>query len=193
MGQRSSSPLTTEPRQLGAAVGQDEAAGEQGNQQRHHHHHFGAEQFGSSTVRQSRRGHTIAGEDGYGHINEDLIFIERGDQSPHRQVPPPGYELKGKIEVQGIDREIRSRSQGHGSTANPLPQPAPISQTTGTTASGGPCPPGWQQVVLSAAPGGPCPPGSTMYGGQAVGAGGVGQVGLGGFGVSTGGFGLGAG
>ena len=42
------------------------------------------------------------------------------------------------------------------------------------------CPPGWQQMILTAAPGGPCPPGATMYHAQVIGAGGMGQAGLGG-------------
>jgi len=112
------------------------------------------------------------GADGYGHINEDLIFIERGDHSPHRQEPPAGYEYKGKIEVQGINREVHSASRGAGS----VPPPVPISQPVTRPTSVGPCPPGWQQMILGA-PGGPCPSGGISYTGQLIGAAGMGQTG----------------
>lgn len=107
------------------------------------------------------------GSDGYGHINEDLIFIERGDHSPHRQEPPPGYEYKGKIEVQGV-KESRSTSHGTGVGVQAAPIAAP--QSIGAAASAGPCPPGWQQMILSPAPGGPCPAGGMPYTGQLLGA-----------------------
>lgn len=171
-GQRSSSALANE------APAQPE--GEQGTQNRTHHH---AEHSSHGKGHQSRQtqGHTRADADGYGHINEDLIFIERGSQSPHRQQAPPGYEYKGKIEVQGIDKEYRSKSRTQATSNASAARPAPLPQINPPTVSAGPCPPGWQQMVLSA-PGGPCPPCGTMYQGQVVGATGVAQTGGMGFG-----------
>jgi hypothetical protein len=203
IGQRSSSVLGNEAPQVHspAPPAEDEAKGEQGTNRRHrhhhrHHHHHGGEHAGLGHTHQSHQGHTTAGADGYGHINDDLIFIERGEHSPHRQEPPSGYEYKGKIEVQSIDREHHSRSQGQNAAVPPLQPSVPIPQPIG------PCPPGWQQMVLSAAPGGPCPPGvpcppgGSLYTGQLVGATGVPQAGLGGiggFGGATGGIGFGGG
>ena len=171
-----------------------DAGNVQGSQHRHHHrhhrHHHHQERsenasFGHAHQSRQTQGHTTAGADGYGHINEDLIFIERGDQSPHRQEPPSGYEYKGKIEVQGVDKEIRSRSRGQEAApqayvAPPQPYAAPA-QSYAQTASCGPCPSGWQQMFLAAGGAGPCPPGGLPYTGQATGvassAGGYGSFG----------------
>jgi len=159
------------------------ASGGQGSQRRHHHrhhrHHHSGEHTSIGQTHSSRQTqhHTTAGADGYGHINDELIFIERGDDSPHRQEPPPGYEYKGKIEVQNIDQEHRSQSLSQGSVVPPLVAPPP---------SVGPCPPGWQQMVLTGGSCGPCPPGGIPYGGQLVGGVGVAQTGIGGFGVGGG-------
>lgn len=157
---------------------------------RHHHHHHdyrqeSIEQKVSKPSRRSRRteskhGHTSVGGDGYGHLNGDLIFIERGDQSPHRQEPPSGYEYKGKIEVQCNEEVTRSRSRGRVVPPQPLPQPAPVPQT-------GPCPPGWQQVMVPAT-GVSFPTGATGFSGQGAGFGTIGQTGLGGFSGGLGGF-----
>lgn len=165
--------------------------GEQPTPRRHRHHrrrhHQNAE---NASFGQPRHGRTSAGVDGYGHINDDLIFIERGNHSPHRQEPPAGYEYKGKIEVQGVDKEHRSRSQGQSSIVPPVQPSGPIPQPTG------PCPPGWQQMVLSAAPGGPYSSSGAIYTGQLTGAAGVAQAGLGGIGGlsgAAGGVGFGGG
>ena len=85
--------------------------------------------------RHKRRGRSAQGGDGYGHINENLIFIERGDQSPHRQDPPTGYEYKGKIEVESMEKESHSQNT------------ASFGQSQTNTASG-PCPPGWQPAAM---------------------------------------------
>ncbi|CAF1673365.1 unnamed protein product, partial [Rotaria sordida] len=162
------------------------AQGPSRRRHRHHHRHHHSEHgiFGQVHQWRQAHGHTRAGVDGYGHINEDLIFIERGDHSPHRQEPPAGYEYKGKIEVQGIDREIRSRSHGASAIVAPPPPPAiPRSQPVAPTSSFGPCPPGWQQVILTAAPGGPCPPGTVPYTAQTIGATAGTQTGIGSFGA----------
>ena len=122
--------------------------------------------------------HPVGG-DGYGHINEDLIFIERGDQSPHRQEPPVGYEYKGKIEVQSVDKQSRSRSRGPTSFVEhqPVPQPQPLAPAPTI----GPCPPGWQQVIVSS--------GGAVFGGGSAAHSSLG--GIGGFGGATGGVGFG--
>lgn len=202
IGQRSSSVLGNEAPQAGSssAPPQDQARADQSTHRRHRHRRH-KQNGNSASFGHAYQGHSSAGADGYGHINDDLIFIERGDHSPHRQEPPAGYEYKGKIEVQSVDRERRSRSQGHSATIQPsvpfvqpsvpLVQPSvPIAQPTG------PCPPGWQQMILTAAPGGPCPPGGALYSGQLAGPAGVAQAGLGGiggFGGAAGGIGFGGG
>ena len=202
IGQRSSSVLGDEPPQVRSPIpsADSEARGEQVTHQRrrHHRHHHSTEHAGFGQTHQSRhsQGHTSAGPDGYGHINDDLIFIERGEHSPHRQEPPPGYEYKGKIEVQGIEKDYRSRSQGQSSVLSPQPLSVPMGQPVAPPASLSGCPPGWQQMILTAAPGGPCPPGAAMYAGQVVGAAGIGQAGLGGMpglGGPGGGIGFGGG
>lgn len=154
----------------GDSAGQTEQV--TGHRHRHHHHHHSGERA---------TGHQSRSADGYGHLNGDLIFIERGEHSPHRQTPPPGYEYKGKIEVQGADRERRSHSRGHTAVFPPQPPHVPIPQPVGPAINRGPCPPGWQQMVLSAAPGGPCPPCPGMFSGQAIGGGGYVQPGGGGY------------
>ena len=135
------------------------------------------------------------GADGYGHINSELIFIERGEHSPHRQDPPPGYEYKGKIEVQDVERESRSRSRGANTYV--APQPAAIPQQVLPQQQGlGACPPGWQQMILTSTPGVQCPMGGAMFSAQVVGAAGMGHAGLGGMGGfngSSGGMGYGGG
>jgi len=181
IGQRSSSVLNDEAAQAQSVEG--EASGEQTGKRRHRHrrHHRQQQQQQQQqqqsneqfSFHQGAQSHSSVGADGYGHINEDLIFIERGDHSPHRQEPPPGYEYKGKIEVQNTEKVTRSYSQGQAQTGVTYPsvQPqVPVQQPTG------PCPPGWTQVVLQAAPGGP--PGTAVYPGQ-FGAG-VAQAGIGG-------------
>ncbi|CAF2389538.1 unnamed protein product [Rotaria sp. Silwood2] len=196
IGQRSSSAMNNERHQTRSPVPlvEGEVAGEQGGprrrHRRHHRHHHGEHAiFGQAHQWRQTQGHTAVGSDGYGHINEDLIFIERGDHSPHRQEPPVGYEYKGKIEVQGIDREIRSRSHGPSTVLAPpvsisqsIAPPMPISQPIAPTSSFGPCPPGWKQVILTAAPGGPNPPGTVSYTGQTIGAIGGTQTGMSSFG-----------
>jgi hypothetical protein len=172
IGQRSSSVLGSEAQQARSpvATAEGEAKGEQASHHRRHHHHRhhhsgergNFEQTHRSRQTRAHQSHSSVGADGYGHINDDLIFIERGEHSPHRQEPPSGYEYKGKIEVQGVDKQGHSGSHGHGQYAPPQPFAPPP--------NAGPCPPGWQQVVLTAAPGGPCPPGGSMYTGQVVGA-----------------------
>lgn len=107
-----------------------------------------------------------------------MIFIERGDHSPHRQEPPPDYEYKGKIEVQNFEKEQRSQTYNAGGAPPLVPPSIPVPQQ-----SAGPCPPGWQQMVLTAGGHcGPCPPGGLPYSGQVVGAASAGQIGIGGFG-----------
>ncbi|CAF0827197.1 unnamed protein product [Rotaria sp. Silwood1] len=194
IGQRSSSAVHDERQHIRSPIPLVEGgvAGEQGaprrRHRRHHRHHHGEHGiFVHAHQWRQTQGHTTVAADGYGHINEDLIFIERGDHSPHRQEPPAGYEYKGKIEVQGIDREIRSQSHGRSMITAP---PLPISQPIPPTSSFGPCPPGWQQVILTAAPGGPNPPGTVSYTGQTIGTVGATQTGIGGFGA-VGSFGLG--
>lgn len=184
IGQRSSSVLGNEAPQVRSPIpsADDEGRTEQvTHSRRRHHRTHSIEHAGYSQAHQSRisQGHTSAGPDGYGHINDDLIFIERGDHSPHRQEPPPGYEYKGKIEVQGIDKENRSRSQGQSTALSPAPLPIQMSQPCPAASTMSGCPPGWQQMILTAAPGGPCPPGATLYHAQVIGTGGVGQPGLG--------------
>ncbi len=163
--------------------------GEQGTKHRHHrrhhhhhhHHHSGEHSFEQTHQSGQTVHHTAAGADGYGHINDELIFIERGDHSPHRQEPPPGYEYKGKIEVQNIDKEHHTHSQGQASVAPSTFVPPPPASTAG------PCPPGWQQMVLSAGGScGPCPPGGLPYTGQLIGGGAAVQPGIGGFGIGGG-------
>jgi hypothetical protein len=202
IGQRSSSVLGDEAPQIHSPIpsADSEVRGEPviHQRRRHHRRHHSAEHAGFGQTHQSRhsQGRTSAGPDGYGHINDDLIFIERGEHSPHRQEPPPGYEYKGKIEVQGIEKEYRSRSQGQGSVLSPAPLPVPMAQPVPPPGSLSACPPGWQQLILTAAPGGPCPPGAAMYAGQVIGAAGVGQAGLGGIpglGGPAGGIGFGGG
>ncbi|CAF1323972.1 unnamed protein product [Adineta steineri] len=198
IGQRSSSVLGNEAPQVRSPIpsgGDSDARVEQvTHSRRRHHRNHSTEHAGYAQAHQSRssQGRTTAGPDGYGHINDDLIFIERGDHSPHRQEPPPGYEYKGKIEVQGLDKETRSRSQGHSSGLSPQPASAPLPLTMTNPCAGlstmgtmGGCPPGWQQMILTAAPGGPCPPGATMYTGQIISSGGMPQPGLGGMGGLT--------
>lgn len=140
-----------------------------GDQQPHHHHqhHHSGENITSAYSQQqsSSQHRSTAAVDGYGHINDELIFIERGEHSPHRQEPPSGYEYKGKIEVQSYDREIHSQAQAAG------PRP-----------TGGPCPPGWTQVVMSGGACGPCPSGGVPYSGQVVGGA---QTGAAGYGTAT--------
>jgi hypothetical protein len=221
IGQRSSSVLDNNGAaqvRSSAPPAENDASGVQESRHRHHHRRRSGENAGFGQTHQSRQtqGHTSAGADGYGHINDDLIFIERGDHSPHRQEPPPGYEYKGKIEVQGIDKEYRSRFHGQGSiggqgpTSVPMPYsvgphpvgphpvgPQPVGpHPVGLPASLNHCPPGWQQIILSAAPGGPCPPGvpcgagGSMYTGQLIGGAGMAQAGFGGIG-GIGGIGFG--
>jgi hypothetical protein len=195
IGQRSSSVLGNERPQIHTPQPPADslAKGEQPTHRRHHRHHHHHHHSDEQT-HQSRHGHTSAAADGYGHINDDLIFIERGEHSPHRQEPPPGYEYKGKIEVQSIEKEHRSQSQGQSFVHPPVQPVAPIPTSY-------PCPPGWQQVVLSAtghpcAPGAPCQPGGAMYTGQVLGSVGVGQAGfggIGGFGGAASGIGFGGG
>ncbi len=209
IGQRSSSVLGNEAPQVNspAPAAEEQAKGEKGPHRRHrhhrHHHHQGGEHASFGQAHQSHHGHTSAGADGYGHINDDLIFIERGEHSPHRQEPPAGYEYKGKIEVQSIDKEHRSRFQGQSAIIPPLQSSVSLpQQSVSLSQHTGPCPPGWQQMVLSAAPGGPCPPGvpcppgGAMYTGQLVAAAGIAQAslgGIGGFGGIGGGIGFGGG
>lgn len=193
IGQRSSSVLgndrppvqSPKPPAEGLSRNEQNSHHHRRHHRRHHHHQSGEQlNFGQShQSHQSRQGQTSAAADGYGHINDELIFIERGEHSPHRQEPPPGYEYKGKIEVQNIEKEQR-QTQGQ-SFVHPPGQHVP--PTIAPSASLGPCPPGWQQIVLSAAPGGPCPPGGAMYTGQFAGSGGIAQAGLGGIGSFAGG------
>jgi len=167
IGQRSSSALGEEHHQHSPVATTEVAAGgggehvsrrrhhrhhrhhHQGHQHHQHHqhqHHHSGENVVSAYAQQATSPYrTTAALDGFGHINEELIFIERGDHSPHRQEPPPGYEYKGKIEVQSFDRETRQASTGNQG------------------ATGGPCPPGWTQVVLQGGTCGPCPSGATPY------------------------------
>ena len=189
-GQHSSSIIDNEDQQQRspAPLAQEEVTEEPVTNRRHrrhhrhrHHHHYGEDaDFGQMQQWYQTQGYTSVGADGYGHINDDLIFIERGEHSPHRQGPPPGYEYKGKIEVQGIDGEYRSRSRGQA--LNVLPS-ASVPPCVTQPSSFGPCPPGWQPMILTAAPGGPCPPGTLPYTGQAIGAVGGTQTGAGGFGA----------
>ena len=183
---------------------QDQTRTDQNTHRRHRQHRRHKQNGESASFGQSRQGHSSAGADGYGHINDDLIFIERGEHSPHRQEPPSGYEYKGKIEVQSVDRERRSRSQGHSAVVPPIQPSVPIVQpsvpivqpSVSIAQPTGPCPPGWQQMILTAAPGGPCPPGGALYSGQLAGPAGVAQAGLGGiggFGGAAGGIGFGGG
>ena len=189
IGQRSSSVIgTDEPRTHSPfPTTEGDARSAQGAFQHHRHHRNEYSSFGQTHQSRHGQGHTSAGADGYGHINDDLIFIERGEHSPHRQEPPLGYDYKGKIEVQGVDKEIRSHSHGQNLVVPPsvpLPQPQPVAPVS----SLGQCPPGWQQMILTAAPGGPCPPGGAMYTGQLVGAA-QGSLGaMSGYNASTGGY-----
>ena len=181
IGQRSSSVLGDEDQPIRSpAPTTDEKASEgqpvhhrhRRHHRRHHHHNNNnnEEQASYGYSQQSRYGFSsnTVGADGYGHINEDLIFIERGDHSPHRQEPPAGYEYKGKIEVQGINKEAQSTSRA-GLNIQPPPQ-LPVHQPIPPPPTSlGPCPPGWQQMILSPAPGGPCPAGGLPYTGQLLG------------------------
>jgi hypothetical protein len=183
IGQRSSSVLNSEEAQIRSPA--PSADGEPSSRHRHHQHqHAGPANVGQSSRRKHSHNHhhhhqqqqqqQSVGADGYGHINSDLIFIERGDHSPHRQEPPAGYEYKGKIEVQGAHQEHRSRSHGHDSFfpsqgTIPMPPPVPMPSSVAPVSGLGGCPPGWQQMILSAAPGGPCPPGGIMFTGQMTG------------------------
>lgn len=192
IGQRSSSVLGNEQPQASSSPlpVQDQATGEQDGQRRQRHRRRHKQNGENASFGQFRQGQNNIGADGYGHINDDLIFIERGEHSPHRQEPPAGYQYKGKIEVQSVDREHRSRSQGHSAVIPPVQPSIPMAQPIG------PCPPGWQQMILSAAPGGPCPPGASVFAGQLAGPAGVAQAGLGGiggFGGVAGGIGFGGG
>ncbi|CAF4549796.1 unnamed protein product, partial [Didymodactylos carnosus] len=136
---------------------------------RHHQHHSG-----------------VAG--GFGHINEDLIFIERSGQQ-QRQKPPKGYEYKGKIEIQGVNKEYRSQSHGRQTPVMlpqpisiPQPVPQPVPQPIPRPMN--PCPPGWQMIITGGPPGAPIAPVPVATGGFGP------SVGLGG-GIMTGGAGLG--
>jgi len=165
---------------------------------RHHHHHHdyrqdSIEQKVSKPSRRSRRTdskheHASAGGDGYGHLQDGLIFIERGEHSPHRQQAPSGYKYKGKIEVQCEEETTRSTSRGRVIPPQPQPQPLPLPVPTPHV---GPCPPGWQQMMVPPTGVG-YPTGATGYSGQGVG-GVTGGFGLGGAGAigtgATGGFG----
>ena len=171
IGQRSSSVVGSDPGPVRSPVpsAEGEVKKDFGGQPDHHHHHHHRHRHRHHG--QGGQSQQVVGSDGYGHINEELIFIERGDHSPHRQDPPKGYDYKGKIEVQCANRESRSQSRGRntffpsppyqpGPTNIPMPPPVvPQHQV-------GPCPPGWQQMMVSAAPGGPCPPGAGMFPGQ---------------------------
>ncbi|CAF3482738.1 unnamed protein product [Rotaria socialis] len=195
IGQRSSSVLSNEApqkRQGRSSVSPvaDEATEMQTTQRESRRQHSG-ENFSSGRIYHSRQvqGQVSGGSEGYGHIDKDLIFIERGENSPHRQKPPPGYEFKGKIEVQCLEKETRSRSRGRTignlpPVAPPVPQPMPL-----PTPSVGPCPPGWQQVIMSAGSCGPCPSGGNAYTAQVVGGAGMAQGGFGGVGMAQSGFG----
>jgi hypothetical protein len=170
-----------------AVPDENEHQTEQNNRHRQRRQrHRASERTESRSVHQSRQaqadqGHGSVGADGYGHINEELIFIERGEQSPHRQDPPSGYEYKGKIEVQNVEKQHRSRSRGSNSLLD--------SQPVVSISSGGPCPPGWQQVILNTASAAPCPSGATIYTGQMVSSASSGHTnmtGIGGFSTATG-------
>ncbi|CAF3540053.1 unnamed protein product [Rotaria socialis] len=200
IGQRSTSAMSNEgPKTRSPAPdAESEVAGApapQSKNRRHRHRQQNVEQtnFGQAHQSRQKKCHTLAGADGYGHINDDLIFIERGDHSPHRQEPPPGFEYKGTIEVQGIDKEYRSRSRGSAAALQPsVPvhqSSIPISQPAVPTPSMGPCPPGWQQMMLTAGSCGPCPSGGLPYTGHTIGAMGGTQPGFGSFG-GVGSFGL---
>lgn len=162
----------------------DGASPQKLHRHRHHHHDYrqdSIEQKVSKPSRRSRRTgskheHASAGGDGYGHLHDGLIFIERGEHSPHRQQAPSGYEYKGKIEVQCEEERARSTSRGRVIQPQPQPQPLPLPAPAPQV---GPCPPGWQQVMVSSTGAG-YPTGVTGYAGQGVG------------GIS-GGFGLGGG
>jgi len=182
IGQRSSSALGYNEHALGAVAIHDgfgrSRPSRRRRHHRHHHHHHSGDHGGFGHTHQSRasRYHSSAGVGGYGLLKDDLIFIERGDYSPHRQEPPEGYEYKGKIEVQNFDREMILQGQ----TQVVVPRPPP---------SVGPCPPGWQPVILPGGSCGPCPSGGTAYPGQLVSCGAYSQGGVGGYGA--GGYGAG--
>lgn len=193
---KSASPVHTNVNEQADQVGHAKLQ----NQQHHHHHvqNFD-EQIVSKPSRSSRRteskhGHSSVGSDGYGHLQDDIIFIERGEGSPHRQEPPPGYEYKGRIEVQCAEKQGRSRSRGRVMPPVP-PPPRPLPPPLPPQPQVGPCPPGWQQVMVNPQVS-PCPPGTVLYNGQGFGGGSIGQAGLGGFGGfggSAGGTGFGFG
>lgn len=190
IGQRSSSVLSNEVLQeregrSSVSPGAEEGIETQENQRKSRRQQSG-EHFSSGRIYHSRQvqGQVSGGAEGYGRINEDLIFIERGENSPHRQKPPPGYDFKGKIEVECLEKEQRSRSRGRTGVIPSQPVAPQVVPNVAPVPAAGPCPPGWQQLVLSAGAGGvPCPTGSSMYTGQAVGTAGVAQPGYGGFGV----------
>ena len=208
IGQRSSSVLGGEEQQKVSPNPQGEGAGEYTarHRHRHHGHHQAGERRSSRQGHQSRRtqaqqSNSSVGADGYGHINSELIFIERGEHSPHRQEPPPGYEYKGKIEVQDVERESRSRSRGANAYVAPQPtsipqQALPQQQVLAQQQGLGSCPPGWQQMILTSTPGVQCPMGGAMFSAQVVGAASMPHAGLGGmsgFNGSSGGMGYGGG
>ncbi|CAF0721692.1 unnamed protein product [Rotaria sordida] len=120
---------------------------------RHHHHHHQHHQHHQHYV-----GHTYTAG-GYGHVSDDIIFIERGRHGHHHQAPPPGFIYKGMIQVQGCDTIYRSRSRSRHLA---LPPPAPVRPINLN-----PCPPGWQ--LVNGVGGNPCPPGTTLYTGQTFG------------------------
>lgn len=159
IGQRSSSVVgddATGPTRSPAPGDDEEAHGEHPTTHHYRHRHHGGERVDGVHRKKHDQNQQSSG-DGYGHINNDLIFIERGDHSPHRQDPPPGYEYKGKIEVQGATRENRSQSRGRETyttgapTTIPAPIPAPPIVPNPVLNI---CPPGWHPVVISTQQGG---------------------------------------
>lgn len=158
VGQRSASALNNEVshvRPSVSPVGAEAKARVGSHHRRHHGHHHHHHSHGSSG--------------GYGHVSDDIIFIERGHQSRNNQGPPPGFEFKGMIQVQGSDKVIRRRHRSQSGGPIYVSPPRPIHH--------GPCPPGWQAVSVPA--GGSCFPCSGgYYNGQAGGYyGGLGSYG----------------
>jgi len=160
---------------------------------RHHHHHHQHHHsdehanFGETQQSHLTQHHTTAGADGYGHINDELIFIERGDHSPHRQEPPPGYEYKGKIEVQGLEKEHHTHSYGQASVL-----PAHVAQPAVPSGNALACPPGFYKAFLTGGSSGPCPTGGIYYEGELANAS-VPQLGIGTTPIGVGGYSSGSG
>ncbi|CAF0760990.1 unnamed protein product [Rotaria sp. Silwood1] len=155
VGQRSSSALNNEVSHVRPSIS-PVGAEARPRYESHHRHHHGS--HGHRHHHHHHHGHVTTYVD-HGHGNDDIVFIERGHQSRYNQGPPPGFEFKGMIQVQGSDKVIRRRHRSQGTGTRYIPRPVHV----------GPCPPGWQPVSIPIGSGyqcPPCPPGTALYTGQ---------------------------